>query len=345
MTTPTREVGSDAGRPPARSRSVRLVGAAALLAAALLLSVLVGANLLPVPSVLDTLLGGGTDESRFVVWDQRVPRTVAGLAVGAALGVAGALIQAFTRNPLADPGILGVNAGAAFFVAVGITFLGITTPSGYVWLACAGALVLTVVVYGIGSTGRDAGPARLTVTGVAIGAVLSGLTTGLTLTHPDAFDRMRGWSAGSLLERGFDVLLPVLPLLLVGLVLAATVAPSLDSIALGADVARAHGVDVRRVRIAVLASVTLLAGGATAIAGPIVFVGLMVPHVVRWMVGANQRRILLGSLTVAPALVVLSDVLGRILVLPSEMPVGVVTAFVGAPVLIALVRRPKVSGL
>nr|WP_218898667.1 iron chelate uptake ABC transporter family permease subunit [Nocardiopsis aegyptia] len=323
-----------------------MAGAAALLGAAVLLSLLVGANLLPVSTVVDTLAGGGTDESRFVVWEQRVPRTVAGLAVGAALGVAGALIQAFTRNPLADPGILGVNAGAAFFVAVGITFLGVTSPLGYVWLACAGALVLTVVVYGVGSAGGDAaGPARLTVTGVAIGAVLSGLTTGLTLTHPDAFDRMRGWSAGSLLERGFDIVLPVLPLLVVGLAVAVAVAPGLNSVALGTDVARAQGVDVGRVRLAVLAAVTLLAGGATAIAGPIVFVGLMVPHLVRWTLGTDQRAIVLGSLVVAPTLVVQSDVLGRIAVLPSEMPVGVVTAFVGAPVLIALVRRSGASGL
>ncbi|GAB2524174.1 iron chelate uptake ABC transporter family permease subunit [Nocardiopsis aegyptia] len=338
-------VGSEAGPVP-RSRPARLAGAAALLGAAVLLSLLVGANLLPVSTVVDTLAGGGTDESRFVVWEQRVPRTVAGLAVGAALGVAGALIQAFTRNPLADPGILGVNAGAAFFVAVGITFLGVTSPLGYVWLACAGALVLTVVVYGVGSAGGDAaGPARLTVTGVAIGAVLSGLTTGLTLTHPDAFDRMRGWSAGSLLERGFDIVLPVLPLLVVGLAVAVAVAPGLNSVALGTDVARAQGVDVGRVRLAVLAAVTLLAGGATAIAGPIVFVGLMVPHLVRWTLGTDQRAIVLGSLVVAPTLVVQSDVLGRIAVLPSEMPVGVVTAFVGAPVLIALVRRSGASGL
>lgn len=266
--------------------------------------------------------------------------------VGAALGVAGALIQAFTRNPLADPGILGVNAGAAFFVAVGITFFGVTSPYGYVWLACAGALVLTVGVYVIGSAGGEAaGPVRLTVTGVAIGAVFAGLTTGLTLTHPDAFDRMRGWSAGSLLERGFDVVLPVLPLVLLGLALALVAAPGLNSIALGSDVARSQGVDVRRTRLAVLAAVTLLAGSATAVAGPLVFVGLVVPHLVRWTVGTDQRWIVVGSLLLGPALVLLSDVLGRILVLPSEMPVGIVTAFVGAPVLIILARRRSASAL
>ena len=320
--------------------------AVVFLVAAVGLSVMVGANPMSPGTVLDTVLGGGTDESRYLVWDQRIPRTAAGLVVGAALGVAGALIQAFTRNPLADPGILGVNAGAAFFVAVGITFFGVTSPFGYVWLACAGALVLTVGVYVIGSAGGEAaGPVRLTVTGVAIGAVFAGLTTGLTLTHPDSFDRMRGWSAGSLLERGFDVVLPVLPLVLLGLALALVAAPGLNSIALGSDVARSQGVDVRRTRLAVLAAVTLLAGSATAVAGPLVFVGLVVPHLVRWTIGTDQRWIVIGSLLLGPVLVLLSDVLGRILVLPSEMPVGIVTAFVGAPVLIFLARRRSASAL
>ncbi|WP_245240918.1 iron chelate uptake ABC transporter family permease subunit, partial [Streptomyces spiramenti] len=328
------------------ARRRRAVAAVAVLALAVALSLLVGANSLPPPLVVETLLGGGTEESRYVVLEQRVPRTLAGLAVGAALGVAGALIQAFTRNPLADPGILGVNAGAAFFVAVGITFLGVTSPFGYVWLACAGALVLTVLVYGIATAGRGAvDPVRMTLSGVAVGAVFAGLTTGLTLTHPDSFDRMRGWSAGSLLERGTDVLLPVLPLLVAGLLIALLVAPALNSVALGTDVALAQGVAVGRVRVAVLAAVTLLAGSATAVAGPIVFVGLVVPHLVRWTVGTDQRRIVLGSLVVAPTLVLLADEVGRVAVLPSEMPVGVVTAFVGAPVLIALVRRRKASGL
>lgn len=305
-----------------------------------------GANTLSPDQVLATLAGGGTSETRFVVLDQRVPRTAAALVVGAALGVAGALIQAFTRNPLADTGILGVNAGAAFFVAVGITFLGVTSPTDYVWLACAGALLLTVVVYVIGTGGASGGgPIRLTVTGVALGAVFSGLTTGLTLTHPDSFDKMRGWSAGSLLERGFDVVLPVLPLVAAGLVLAAIAAPALNSITLGQDVARSHGVNIGLTTVIVLVSVTLLAGSATAIAGPIAFVGLMIPHVVRWTLGADQWTIMIGSLVLAPVLVLLADVLGRIAVLPSEMPVGIVTAFVGAPVLIALVRRKKASGL
>lgn len=340
-----RAVGTAAARP-ARGRRTGLVAAVLVLGLVAVLSVFVGANPVPASAVLDALRGDGTEEARYVVWEQRVPRAVAATLVGLALGASGALIQAFTRNPLADPGILGVNAGAAFFVAIGLAFAGVTEPSGYVWLACAGAFVLTAVVYAIGTTrGRPPDPIRLTVAGVAVSAVLSGLTTGLTLTHPHAFDKMRGWNAGSLLGRGFDVTLPVLPVIVGGLLLAVAAAPSLNSVSLGLDVARAQGVDHRRVLLLVLVAVTLLAGGATAIAGPIIFVGLMVPHLVRWTLGTDQRVILLGSLLVAPTLMLLSDMLGRVAVRPSEMPVGIVTALVGAPVLIGLVRRREATSL
>jgi len=331
-------------QPPAFA--LWIVGILSLLLAVLVLSILVGANPLSVQTVLDTLRGHGTTEANYVVWTQRVPRTVAGLMVGAALSVAGALVQSYTRNPLADTGLLGVNAGAAFFVAIGIIFFGITSPSGYVWLACLGALVLTAIVYTIGSAGGEAaGPVRLTMAGVALGAVFSGLTTGLALTHPDAFERMRSWSAGSLLERDFGVLVPIAPMLICGIAISAFVAPRLNSISLGADVARSQGVNISRTQALVLIAVTLLAGGATAIAGPLVFVGLVVPHIVRWGVGVDQGKIILGSLLFGPCLVLMADIVGRIAVLPSEMPVGVVTAFVGAPLLIALVRRANATGL
>lgn len=332
-------------RPPRRRAGAWVLGAVAALGAVVVLSLLVGANPVPPGDIWAALRGGGSATAQLVV-DQRVPRTLAGLAVGAALGVAGALMQAATRNALADPGLLGVNAGAAVAVAVGIAFLGVTAPVGYMGLACAGALVAASTVHLLGGAADPrAAPGRLVVTGVAVGAVLAGLTTGITLTHPDTFDRMRGWSAGSLLERGPQVLLPVLPLLVVGLLLAAGVARSLNAVALGPDVAHAQGVDVRRTRVLVLAAITLLAGGATAVAGPITFVGLMVPHVVRWVVGTDQRRVLAGSLVAGCVLVVASDVVGRIAVPPGEMPVGVVTAFVGAPVLIALARRRRAAAL
>lgn len=332
---------------PTRSFVLFVAGAFGLIALLVVLSLVIGANMIAPTVLLDTLTGGGTEESRFILLDQRVPRTVAALVVGAGLGGAGALIQAVTRNPLADPGILGVNAGAAAAVAGAIVFLGVASPGQYVWFAYAGAFVLTAAVFLLGSAGpRRADPLTLTFAGLAVGAVLSGLTTGLTLTNPDAFERMLGWSAGSLLGRGFDVTTPVLLPLVVGIALALAIAAALNAMALGDDVAAGQGVRVPRTRLLAVVAITLLAGTATAVAGPISFVGLMMPHVVRWIVGVDQRRIIAGSIVAAPALVLASDIVGRLVALPAEMPVGIVTAFVGAPVLVLLVRRNRrVTGL
>lgn len=331
-------------------RGLRAVGGTIVLlvalALAVVLSLTVGANPLSPQAVWTTLQGGGTPETDYIVFDLRIPRTVTGIVAGVVLGVAGALIQAFTRNPLADPGILGVNAGAALAVALGVTFLGLRDVSQFVWIAFLGALVVTVAVYLIGSSGRgSADPLRLTLAGVALGAVFSGLTTGLSLSDPDAFDSMRSWNAGSLLGRGVDVILPVLPFVVAGLVLALLLAPGLNAIGLGEDVARAQGANVVGIRVGVIAAVTLLAGAATALAGPISFIGLMVPHVIRWTFGVDQRIILPLSAVLAPVILLLADVLGRVIIAPAEVPVGIVAAFVGAPVLIVLARRRKASAL
>ncbi len=335
--------------PDARRGAVRalaVVAIAVMLAVAVTLSLMIGSNPIGARDVLAVLSGGGSPDIRYVVAELRVPRTVAGLVVGVVLGAAGALIQGFTRNPLADPGILGVNAGAAFAVAIGIAVFGLRDMSVLVWLSFAGALVVTVGVTVIGSSGRGpADPLRLTLAGVALGAVFAGATTGMTLSDPDAFDRMRAWHAGSLLGRGFEVLGPVLPFVAVAAVAALALARGLNALALGDDVARAQGAHVGGIRVGVVAAVTVLAGTATAIAGPVSFVGLMVPHVARWMFGVDQRRILLASIALAPTLILLSDVLGRVLIAPAEIPVGVVTAFVGAPVLIALARRRRATAL
>lgn len=341
----SRAVATIAEAPRGRAR-LGLAVLALLLVAAVVLSLAVGSNPLSVATIADVLSGGGTSGARYVIVELRIPRTVSGLVVGAALGVSGALIQAFTRNPLADPGILGVNAGAAFAVAVGVAFFGLRDISQFVWLAFLGALVVTAAVYVIGSAGRGAAdPIRLTLAGVALGAVFSGMTTGMTLSNPDAFDQMRSWNAGSLLGRGFDVLLPVLPLLVIALLTALALASGLNSLALGDDVAQAQGANVAGIRIGVIATVTVLAGTATAIAGPIAFVGLMVPHVARWVFGPDQRRILAASVVLAPVILLLSDVLGRVVIAPAEIPVGIMSALVGAPVLIALARRRKASTL
>jgi iron complex transport system permease protein len=266
--------------------------------------------------------------------------------VGTALGVAGALIQAMTRNPLADPGILGVNAGAALFVAFAVGVLGVTDVRFYVWFAFVGAVLATVAVYALGSVGRaGATPIRLTLSGIALGAVLGGVTSGMLLLDPDAFARMRFWGAGSLAGRGLDIAAATGPFVVLGLCLAALVARPLNAIALGDELARSLGANALRTRTVGVVAVTLLAGAATAAAGPVGFVGLMVPHMVRWFVGPDQRWILIHTVFAAPALLLFADVVGRIVIEPGELQVGIVTAFVGAPVLILLVRRKKASGL
>ncbi|WP_237341026.1 iron chelate uptake ABC transporter family permease subunit [Williamsia soli] len=333
----------------ARTNARRALGwcvGVAILALVCLLSIAIGAKDIPFGTVWDALWSYDNSGDHIIIRDLRIPRTVLGLLVGMALGVGGALIQAMTRNPLADPGILGVNAGAAFAVALAVGVLGFTGIWAYIWFAFAGAVVVTVVVYALGSVGRGgATPIRLTLAGVAIGAVLTGVTTGLILLDPQAFDQMRFWNAGSIAGRGLDVSGAVTPFIVVGLVLAFVIARPLNAVAMGDDLARSLGANVTRTRVIGVIAVTLLCGAATAAAGPIGFVGLMIPHVARWIVGPDQRWILAYTLVGAPILVLLSDVIGRVIIRPGEMQVGIVTAFVGAPVLIFLVRRGKASGL
>lgn len=338
-------------RPPgvARNNSVRtvmLIVAVFALFGAAVLSIMVGSRDIPLSVVWEAVVDPADIGDHYVIWDLRIPRTIVALVVGSSLGIAGALIQALTRNPLADPGILGVNSGAAFAVAIGIGAFGVTSISGYIWFAFAGALLVTVAVYAIGSAGRGgADPLRLVLAGVALGAVLGGLTSALTLLDPGTFDKMRGWGAGTVVGRSLDDVAPVLPFLLLGAIIAILMARPLNAIALGEDLAASLGAHILRTRIFVVIAVTLLAGGATAIAGPIGFIGLMVPHVARWIVGPDQRWILPYTLVLSPLLLIVADLFGRLLMRPAEIPVGIVTAFVGAPVLIILIRRRKVSGL
>jgi len=331
--------------PGPRRRALGLVVALVGLAALLVLSLMIGSTDIAPSVVWDALLHPAAGIDQYAVRDFRLPRTIVGLVVGVALGLAGALIQALTRNPLADPGILGVYAGASLAVTVAVGVLGIGDVRGYMWFAFAGALVVTLVVLALGSTRQGRSPVVMVLAGVCVGAVLGGFREALQLTDPDAFDALRSWSAGSITGRPLDVVWPILPFLAVAFVLTFVVAGPLDAMALGDELAVAQGVRVARIRVLAVIALTLLAGGATAIAGPIVFVGLMVPHVARWLVGARQPWIFAYSALLAPSLLLASDILGRIVMRPGEIPVGIVTAFVGAPVLIALVRRRKASGL
>jgi len=331
--------------PGPRRRLVGLVVALVVLAVLLVLSVMIGSTAIPPSVVWDALFHSSADIDQFAIRDYRLPRTIVGLVVGVALGLSGALIQALTRNPLADAGILGLNAGASFAVTVAVGLLGVREVQGYVWFAFAGALIVTLMVLALGSTRQGSSPVAMVLAGVCIGAVLGGAADALQLTNPDAFDVLRSWNAGSIAGRPLEVVWPILPFFAVALIVAFAVSGPLNAMALGDELAATQGVRLVRTRVLSVIALALLAGGATAIAGPIAFVGLMVPHIARWIVGPDQRWIFAYSVLLAPSLLLASDILGRVVMRPGEIPVGIVTAFVGAPVLIALVRRKKASGL
>ncbi|GAA1391145.1 hypothetical protein GCM10009599_09220 [Luteococcus peritonei] len=271
--------------------------------------------------------------------DLRLARTALGLLAGAALAASGALVQAVTRNPLADPGILGTTSGSAFAVAMAAGLSGLDSSLGLLLAAFVGAALATVGVHAVGSLGRNGGsPVQLVLAGTALGAVLTGITSAMVMADPQRFTVMQTWRAGSLADRGWAHIPVALPFLVVGLVLALGISGSLNAVALGDDLATALGANVALVRGLAILAVTLLAGTATALAGPIAFVGLMVPHAARRICGPDQRWILAYSLLLGPALLLLADVLGRIVMPPGELPAGIVTAFLGAPVLIWLAR-------
>ncbi|MEV8508047.1 iron chelate uptake ABC transporter family permease subunit [Actinoplanes sp. NPDC051475] len=327
-------------------RGLGLLVCVAVLAFVCLLSIAVGTRTVSPHTVWDAFFHYTDTDDQSVVRDLRLPRTVVGLLAGVAFGLSGAVIQAVTRNPLADTQILGVNSGAGLFVVFAVGVLGRTDLSQYMWFGFAGVAFALTLVYLLGSAGRaGATPVRLTLAGVALGAVMDGISGGIRLVRPRAFDYLRFWDIGSLAGRPVDVATTILPFVLAGTVLALIVARSLNAVALGDDLARTLGAGIGRTRVLATVSVMLLAGAATAAVGPIGFVGLMVPHIVRWIVGPDQRWIFLYTVVLGPVLLLLADIVGRLVVRPGELRVGVVTAFVGAPVLIWWVRRRRVSGL
>ncbi|MER6300939.1 iron ABC transporter permease [Kitasatospora sp. NPDC001539] len=331
------------GRRAPRRRMLWLAAALAVLAVAVLLSLAVGSRTVPLPRTLDALLHGGDGADAVVVRQLRLPRTVVGLAVGAALGLAGAVTQGLTRNPIADPGILGVSQGAAAGVVVAISAFGVSSLTGYVWFGFAGAVAATVLVHGLAGRGRGGvTPVGLALAGSAVSAFIASLDTLVLTTDAATTEQFRFWHVGSLSGRTADVAWQLLPFLAVGAVLVVAVARGLDALALGEDTARGLGARTGLVRAVGAVGATVLTGSAVAAAGPIAFVGLAVPHAARAVAGADHRWVLAFSAVLGPALLLLADTLGRVLFPPSEVPAGVMTALVGVPVLVALVRRRKV---
>ncbi|MFE6286369.1 FecCD family ABC transporter permease [Streptomyces sp. NPDC057877] len=325
-------------------RTAGLLLGVALLAAATALSLAVGTQHIPLGQVWSALLSPSGTEHDAIVRELRLPRTLIGIAVGAAIGLGGAVMQVLTRNPLADPGLLGVNAGASAAVVTAISVLGITSFTGYLWFALVGAALAATAVHALGGA-RHATPVRLALAGTAVNAALFGYVNGLQLGNLDTLDEMRHWSVGTLAKRDADLLLTVAPLLTAGALLALALARPLGALALGEDHARALGTHVRRTRILAVLAITLLCGGATALCGPIGFLGLMIPHAARAFCGPDPRWLLPCCALYAPVLLLVSDVVGRVLVPPSEIEVGTVTAFVGGLLFIHLVRRRKAAQL
>ncbi|WP_460038232.1 FecCD family ABC transporter permease [Streptomyces cavourensis] len=330
-----------------RGRLGCLCALAAGLALAVALSLAVGARALSPAEVWHGLFAAADPdqrltEIRLIVQTVRVPRTVLAVVAGIALGVGGALIQGYTRNPIADTGLLGVNTGASFAVVTAIAVFGFTNPFQYVWFAFAGAALAGVVVFGLASIGRGAGnPLTLALAGQGITVFLMAMTTAVALTDQKSLNALRFWNAGSVAGVGFDVIWPVTGFIALGLVLALSTLPSLNLLNLGDDVARGLGVDIVRSRAVGIVAITLLAGAATAACGPIAFLGLMVAHVARYLTGPDYRWLVPYAGLLGAVVLLVCDIVGRLVVRPGELEPGVVVALLGAPFFAVLVWRGK----
>ena len=316
------------------------------LAAVSVLSILFGSRQLSVAQISQVFLNT-SDEINVLdvaIVNERIVRTIFSLVSGAALGVSGALMQAITRNPIADPSILGVNSGAALFVVMGIAFLGLTSAGAYIALALIGAAITAALVYGISSLGSGgATPIKLALAGTAVGASLTSLVTAVILPRGQVMDAFRFWQIGSVGAASWHSLGHIMPIIVTGLVIGVFAAPALNALALGDDVATGLGVKTGWLRVICAIAGVLLSGAVTAVAGPIGFIGLMAPHVMRLIIGPDQRLLIPMSAAAGAVILTAADIIGRILARPGELEVGVVTAFVGAPILVVVAIRSKMK--
>ena len=323
-----------------------LLGSVVCLALCSLASLAFGARYVSFSKVISTLIHFDTSTIDEIVVIERIPRTIFGLLAGSALGVSGALMQAITRNPIADPSILGVNTGASLFVVSGIAFFRIDTASQYIWFALIGATLTAIFVYGIGSMGSGgATPIKLALAGAATSAALSSLVSAIVLPRTDVMNAFRFWQVGSVSGATWDGIATVIPFLILGMLLGICLAPTLNALALGDDVATSLGVKTSTIRIIVAFAGVLLCGATTALAGPISFVGLMVPHMMRFLCGPNLQYIIPMSAIGGAVILTTSDIIGRLIGSPSELEAGIITAFLGAPILIVIAMRAKVRSL
>lgn len=324
-----------------------LVAAALALAVVTLMSLRIGSFSVSTADAVNAVFDYSPESyEETVVRSLRIPRTIIGIGVGAALGVAGAAMQAVTRNPLAAPSILGVNSGAAFGVVTAVFFADFTHPFQFIWFAFAGGLAASLAVYAISSAGQGGvSPVKLVLAGVVVSAVLGSWLTALLLLDQQTLDIVRFWLAGSLAGRDINVFLSVLPFLTVGAACMVTLGNQLNVLSLGEDTARSLGMRTNGMRALVMLLVVVLAASSVAVAGPIAFVGLAVPHMVRAVSGPDYRWVLAFSLCIGPVLLLGADILGRVVIRPSEIQVGIITALVGAPFLIFLARQRRIADL
>lgn len=296
--------------------------------------------------VINALLNSSDTSFAVLVVRERIPRTIFSIMAGASLGISGALMQSITRNPIADPSILGVNTGASLFVVIGMAFFNINSPNQYIWLALLGAGITAVIVYFIASIGNGGmTPIKLALSGAATSAVLTSLVSAVILPRSDVMDSFRFWQVGSVSGATWESIRLILPFVIIGLVISIAATPALNILALGDDVGTGLGVNIGIIRIICAIAGVILSGATTAIAGPIGFVGLMIPHSIRLIFGSDLKGIVPMSAIGGAALLTIADVIGRVIGSPSEVQVGIITAFIGAPILIIIARKAKVKAL
>ena len=318
----------------------------ALLSIMVIFSISLGAKSIAFYKVADILLGNDPDSLEAAIILQRIPRTVFGILAGGALGISGALMQSITRNPIADPSILGVNTGASLFVVAGIAFFNITVAYQYIWLAIIGAGVTAVFVYSVASMGKDgATPLKLALSGSAVSIVLGSLVSTIMLPNNRVMEAFRFWQVGSIGSATWENIMLISPFLIVGFIISMFISGYLNNLALGDETATALGTNVVMTRTIGALSSVLLCGATTALAGPIGFVGLIIPHIIRLIFGSEMSKMLPLSFLGSAILMLISDIIGRIISLPGETEVGIVTAVLGAPVFILAIRKGRVKSL
>ena len=317
-----------------------------LLSIMAIFSISLGAKSIAFTKVIDVLLGNAPDSLEATIILQRIPRTVFGILAGGALGISGALMQSITRNPIADPSILGVNTGASLFVVAGIAFFNITVAYQYIWLAIIGAGVTAVFVYSVASMGKDgATPLKLALSGSAVSIVLGSLVSTIMLPNNRVMEAFRFWQVGSIGSATWENIMLISPFLIVGFIISMFISGYLNNLALGDEAATALGTNVVMTRTIGALSSVLLCGATTALAGPIGFVGLIIPHIIRLIFGSEMSKMLPLSFLGSAILMLISDIIGRIISLPGETEVGIVTAVLGAPVFILAIRKGRVKSL